>query len=219
MQFLTSWDAKKQAKQTGERTRTTLGLWGLSWVLFMQNYQVISWSWLFKWRYTFWSTNMQKIFKIAEPEESWEIGEWEEGPSRLAQVRGRRVTNEAADGVLWGKGDRAFWGRGHESEWWMENSSDFAFFFFFDSHSVIHMIWNLLCTCADYLLSIWHKLGSLGKGDLSWRMVLPSNCCVGLSLGNLLNCDLCRTAKPTVGGFIPWRVGLCCKERVMKQAS
>lgn len=27
-------------------------------------------------------------------------------------------------------------------------------FFFFDSHSVIHMIWNLLCTCADYLLSI-----------------------------------------------------------------
>jgi hypothetical protein len=43
---------------------------------------------------------MQKIFKIAEPEESWEIGEWEEGPSRLAQVRGRRVTNEAADGVL-----------------------------------------------------------------------------------------------------------------------
>jgi hypothetical protein len=52
--------------------------------------------------------------------------------------------------VLWGKGDRAFWGRGHESEWWMENSSDFAFFFFWlsfcnphDLELAMHLCWLL----------------------------------------------------------------------------
>jgi hypothetical protein len=39
---------------------------------------------------------MQMIFKIAEPEDSWEIEEREEEPSRLTQVRGGRVTKEAA---------------------------------------------------------------------------------------------------------------------------
>lgn len=36
--------------------------------------------------------------KTADPEESRETGEWEEGPHRLAQGRGGRVTNEARGG-------------------------------------------------------------------------------------------------------------------------
>lgn len=46
---------------------------------------------------------MQTISKIAEAEKSWEIGEWEEGSSRLAQVRGGRVTNEAEEACSEGK--------------------------------------------------------------------------------------------------------------------
>lgn len=43
---------------------------------------------------------MQTILKTAEPEESREIGEWEEGPGRLPQVRGGRVTNERGGGFV-----------------------------------------------------------------------------------------------------------------------
>lgn len=43
---------------------------------------------------------MQMILKIAEPEESRELGEWEAGTGRLAQVRGGRVTNERRCGVM-----------------------------------------------------------------------------------------------------------------------